>query len=254
MLESFRLDGRVAAVTGGSGGLGGLAARTFAEAGADLVLIGRNEEKLAAGAEAVRSLGRRALTIAADVTDGGALAEAARRIEAEHGGLDVLFNNAGITSPKRLEETEPEEFQALVDTNLTGTYRSTRAFLPLIRQRGGGRIINMGSILSARGMANRVVYCATKAAVANLAAALAFELGPEGITVNTLAPTVIVTDLNRETIKRQPQLYEDLIRRTPLGRLGEPEDLAGTLLLLASDAGRFITGQTLFVDGGYTAG
>ncbi len=254
MLETFRLDGKVAAVTGGSGGLGSLAALTFAEAGADLVLLGRNETKLAATAEAVRALGRRALPLSVDVTDKAALAAAGDRIAAAFGGLDILFNNAGITSPKRLEDTELEEWQALVDTNLTGTYLATRALLPLIRKRGGGRIINMGSILSARGMANRVTYCATKAAVANLAGALAFELGPEGITVNTLAPTVIVTDLNREMIQTQPQLYESLIKRTPLGRLGEPEDLAGALLLLASDAGRFITGQTLFVDGGYTAG
>ena len=254
MLEAFRLDGKVAAITGASGGLGGLAARTFAAAGADLVLLGRNEEKLAAAADAVRAAGRRALAIAADVTDAPALAAAARTIEAECGGLDVLFNNAGITSPKRLEEMETAEWQALLDVNVTGTYLTTRSFLPLLRRRGGGRIVNMGSILSARGMANRAAYAATKAAVANLAAALAFELGPEGITVNTLAPTVIETDLNREAIRTQPQLYARLIERTPLGRLGRPEDLAGALLLLASDAGAFITGQTLFVDGGYTAG
>src|SRR5262249_15442160 len=113
---------------------------------------------------------------------------------------------------------------------------------------------NMGSILSRIGMANRTAYTTSKTAIAALTRALAFEMGPHGITVNALCPTVIVTDLNRELIKKQPELYEGVIRRMPLGRLGNPEDIAGALLFLASPAASFITGQCLFVDGGYTAG
>ncbi|SLN70564.1 SDR family NAD(P)-dependent oxidoreductase [Oceanibacterium hippocampi] len=254
ILDRFRLDNRVAVITGGGGGLGTLAALTFAGAGADIVLLGRNEVNLEATANEVRALGRTALPITVDVTDGAALAAAAERIEAELGGIDILFNNAGITSTKTLRDIPPEEWQALLDVNVTGSYLAIRAVTPALIRRGGGRIINMGSILSARGMANRVAYSTTKAAVANMAAALAFELGPHGITVNTLAPTVIVTDLNREAVRTQPELYEAIVKRTPLGRLGEPDDLSGALLLLASDAGRYMTGQTLFVDGGYTAG
>jgi len=112
----------------------------------------------------------------------------------------------------------------------------------------------MGSILSGRGMANRTAYAASKAGLANLGAALAFELGPHGITVNTIGATVIVTDLNRDLIRTQPQLYSRITDRTPLGRLGEIEDVTGALVFLASDAARFITGQTIYVDGGYTAG
>ncbi|MCP1337112.1 SDR family NAD(P)-dependent oxidoreductase [Futiania mangrovi] len=254
MLERFRLDGRVAVITGGGGGLGSLAARTFAGAGADVVLLGRNAGKLDAAAAEVRQAGGSATVIHADVTSRADLEKAAQRVAADFGGADILFNNAGITSPRLLLDTEPDEWQSLIDVNVTGTYLTTRAFAPAMIAKGGGRIVNMGSILSARGMANRVAYCTTKAAVANMAAALAFELGPHGVTVNTLAPTVIVTDLNREAVKTQPELYEGVVRRTALGRLGQPEDLSGALLLLASDAGAFITGQTIFVDGGYTAG
>ncbi|MDX5360366.1 MAG: SDR family oxidoreductase, partial [Alphaproteobacteria bacterium] len=210
--------------------------------------------KLDAAAAEGRQTGSSATVIQADVTSRADLEQAARRVAADFAGADILFNNAGITSPRLLLDTEPDEWQSLIDVNVTGTYLTTRAFAPAMIAKGGGRIVNMGSILSARGMANRVAYCTTKAAVANMAAALAFELGPHGVTVNTLAPTVIVTDLNREAVKTQPELYEGVVRRTALGRLGQPEDLSGALLLLASDAGAFITGQTIFVDGGYTAG
>jgi NAD(P)-dependent dehydrogenase (short-subunit alcohol dehydrogenase family) len=121
-------------------------------------------------------------------------------------------------------------------------------------ERGFGRIINMGSILSGRGMASRSAYAASKAGLANLGAALAFELGPHGVTVNTLGATVIVTDLNRELVRTQPDLYGQVVKRTPMGRLGELRDLTGVLVFLASEAAGFITGQIVYVDGGYTAG
>jgi len=170
------------------------------------------------------------------------------------GKADILFNNAGITSPKQMVDITPDEWRHIVDVNLTGAYLCCRAFAPVMIAQKSGRIINMGSILSGRGMASRSVYCASKAGLANLGASLAFELGPHGITVNTLGATVIVTDLNRELIKTQPQLYQKVIDRMPLGRLGELDDLTGPLVFLASPAAKFITGQTLYVDGGYTAG
>lgn len=250
----FSLVGNVAVVTGAGGGIGKAAAIALAEAGADLALVGRNVGKLEAAAHAVQDVGRRALVVEADVTDEQAVNSACGRVMAELGRADILFNNAGITSPKLLSDMPLDEWRHITDVNLTGAFLCSRAFAePMIKQRHG-RIINMGSILSGRGMATRTAYCASKAGLANFGAALAFELGPSGITVNTIGATVIVTDLNRELVRTQPQLYQRVRDRSALGRLGEVEDVVGVLVFLASPAARFITGQTIYVDGGYTAG
>lgn len=253
-LDRFSLEGQVAVVTGGGGGLGSAGAQAMAEAGADIVLIARNRAKLEEAAAAVEKAGRRALILQADVTDEAALADAAETVLAEFGRVDILFNNAGITNPRAVLDIDPADFARIQQVNVVGAYLALRAFVPGMIERKYGRIINMGSILSARGMANRAAYCASKAGLANLGAACAFEFGPHGVTVNTLAATVIVTDLNRELVRTQPDLYDGIVRRTPIGRLGQVDDLLGALLFLASPGSRFVTGQTLFVDGGYTAG
>jgi NAD(P)-dependent dehydrogenase (short-subunit alcohol dehydrogenase family) len=253
-IEGFRLDGQIAVVTGGGGGLGASGALTLAEAGADVALVARNRTKLEAAAEAVEKTGRRALIVEADVADEASITAAAEAVKAAFGRVDILFNNAGITNPQTVLDIDPADFRRIQDVNITGAFLTIRAFVPAMIAVGYGRIVNMGSILSARGMANRAAYCASKAGLANLGQACAFEFGPHGVTVNTLAATVIVTDLNRELVRTQPQLYDAIVRRTPLGRLGETDDLMGALLFLASPASRFVTGQTLFVDGGYTAG
>ena len=254
MSGQFRLDGQVAVFTGASGGIGSAGALALAEAGADIALIGRNRVKLDAAAEAVMAAGRRALVVEAEVTDEAAVDAAATEIAASLGPVDILFNNAGITSPKRLADLPLAEWQRIIEVNLTGAYLCSRAFAPAMQARKRGRIINMGSILSGRGMATRTAYAASKAGLANLGAALCFELGPYGITVNTIGATVIVTDLNRELVRTQPELYGEVVRRTALGRLGETADVTGVLVFLASPAAGFITGQTIYVDGGYTAG
>lgn len=250
----FALDGQVAVVTGGGGGLGSAGALAMAECGADVALVARNRSKLEAAAADVERTGRRALIVEADVTDPAAMAGAATEIETALGRIDILFNNAGITNPQSVLDVSPEDFLRVQEVNIAGAFHTIRAFAPLMIAQGYGRIINMGSILSGRGMANRGAYCASKAGLANLGAACAFEFGGHGVTVNTLGATVIVTDLNRELVRTQPELYAKVVDRTPLGRLGEVEDLMGALLFLASPASGFITGQTLFVDGGYTAG
>jgi 2-deoxy-D-gluconate 3-dehydrogenase len=250
----FSLEGNVAVVTGAGGGIGKAAAVALADAGADLALVGRNVEKLDATAAAVKETGRRALVVEADVTDEAQVKQACDRVTAEFDRADILFNNAGITSPKLLADMPLDEWRRVNDVNLTGAFLCSRAFAePMIKGRHG-RIINMGSILSGRGMATRTAYCASKAGLANFGAALAFELGPSGITVNTIGATVIVTDLNRELVRTQPQLYQRVRDRSALGRLGEIEDVVGVLVFLASPAARYITGQTIYVDGGYTAG
>jgi NAD(P)-dependent dehydrogenase (short-subunit alcohol dehydrogenase family) len=254
MTDCFRLDGQVAVVTGASGGIGSAGALALAKAGADIALVGRNRAKLDAAAQAVEKTGRRALVVEAEVTDEAAVNTAAAEIAAKLGPPDILFNNAGITSPKRLADLPLDEWRRVLDVNLTGAYLCAKAFAPAMQARKSGRIVNMGSILSGRGMATRTVYSASKAGLANLGAALCFELGPYGITVNTIGATVIVTDLNRELVRTQPELYGEVLRRTALGRLGEVEDVTGVLVFLASPAAGFITGQTIFVDGGYTAG
>lgn len=253
-MTNFRLDGMVAVVTGASGGIGSAGAVALADAGADVALVARNREKLEQTAKSVEAAGRKTLIVETDITDEASVGRMRDAVIGTFGKVDILFNNAGITSPKTMIDIPVEEWRDVIDVNLTGAYLCSRAFAPAMIAQKSGRIINMGSILSGRGMASRAVYCASKAGLANLGASLAFELGPHGITVNTIGATVIVTDLNRELIKTQPELYQKVVDRMPLGRLGELDDLTGPLVFLASPAAKFVTGQTLYVDGGYTAG
>lgn len=253
-LDGFVLAGQVAVVTGAGGGLGAAAARAFAEAGADVALIARDRPKLELAARQVEAAGRRTLIVETDVRDEASLGHAAQQVADSFGRVDILFANAGITNPQPLLEISVEDFRRVQDVNVTGAFLTIRAFAPAMIAAGYGRVIAMGSILSGRGMARRGAYSASKAGLANLARAAAMELGPHGITVNTLGATVIVTDLNRELIRTQPELYKAIVDRTPIGRLGEIEDLLGPLLFLASPAANFVTGQLLFVDGGLTAG
>jgi len=253
ILPSVRLDGKVAIVTGGGGGIGTLAACAFAEAGADVVVVARTATKCEATADMVRRIGGRAWVIPTDVTSADAVQNMLAQVERDCGRVDILLNNAGVTSPKTLEESTEDEWFGVIKVNVKVTFLVTKAVLPMMKAQRSGRIINMGSILSKVGMVNRTAYSASKAAVAQITRSLALELGPFGINVNALGPSVIVTNLNRDLIEKQPQIYADLLKRMPLGRFGRPEDLAGPLVFLASDASAFVTGQILYVDGGYTA-
>lgn len=251
---SMRLDGQVAIVTGGGTGLGRAGALAFAAAGADVAIAARHLERCEAVAAEIRATGRRAIAVPTDIVKAADCQALAERVTAELGRIDILFNNAGITSAKPFLELPEDEWRRIIDVNLNGTYLCTRAVAPQMVAQKSGRIINMGSVLSVRAAGNRSAYSASKAAVANLTRALAIELGPHGITVNAIGPTVIVTDLNRDLIQKQPQFYNEFLKRVPMGRFGQPEDIAGALVFLASPAASLVTGQILCIDGGYTAG
>lgn len=250
---SFDLSGKTVLVTGGGGGLGSAAAVAFAEAGANVAVVARTRDKCEAAAARVAACGRRSAVALVDVTVPQSVAEMVASVERELGPIDILFNNAGVTSPRSILDLPIEDWDRIIDVSLKGTFLCGRAVGQGMMQRRSGRIINIGSILSSRGLGNRAAYCAAKAGIENLTRAMAIEFGPHNITVNAIAPTVIVTDLNRELVKTQPQLYKAIVDRTPLGRLGNPEDILGALVFLASPAADFITGQTIYVDGGYTA-
>jgi NAD(P)-dependent dehydrogenase (short-subunit alcohol dehydrogenase family) len=251
MLELFSLQGRAALVTGGSKGLGKAMARAFAQAGADVFISSRHENELqAALKEILQGTGRRGGYLAADMTrrkDCDALAKAAVK---ELGRIDILVNNAGSNIPQRIDEITDEAWDRIVELNLNSCMALSRAVVPQMKERRWGRIIHISSIMALGSKEGRNSYSATKAALVGMARAMAIDLGPFGITVNCIAPGPFLTDLPASVLSKEE--LEVFARRTCLGRWADPRELAGTALLLASDAGSYITGATFVVDGGAT--
>lgn len=250
MDQSFAMRGRCALVTGSSSGLGAHFARLLAAQGAKVALAARRLDRLEALVREIEAAGGTALAVACDVTDEASIVEAVGRAAAELGTLDVLVNNSGVTGGKPFLNASAEEWDSVLDTNLRGAFLMCREFARAAVAAGqGGRIVNVASILGLRTIKGVVPYSASKAGLCHMTAVLAMELGPRGITVNALAPGYVETDLNRAFL--QGPAGARIASRVPLGRLGQLEDLNGALLLLASDAGRFITGVVLPVDGGH---
>ena len=248
----FDLTGKVALVTGGNGGIGLGMAGGLAEAGAIVVLAGRNADKSAAAAESLRARGWKADTIEADVTDEAEVAHLFQQVMLRHGRLDILVNNAGTTVREPPHELSLDEWNHVMDTNLTSTFLCCRAAHALMKEGGAGKIINIGSMLSIFGAPYATAYGASKGGVVQLTRSVATAWAADNIQVNSVLPGWIDTDLTKGARKQVEGLHERVLARTPAGRWGEPVDLAGIAVFLASSASDFITGTAIPVDGGYS--
>ncbi|MFO0951673.1 MAG: SDR family NAD(P)-dependent oxidoreductase [Isosphaeraceae bacterium] len=245
----FDLTGRVALVTGGSKGLGLAMARGFAEAGADLVIASRSEGDLEAAAKAIGGNTRVAWFVA-DLSRREEAVRLAGQALGAFGRIDILVNNAGSNQPQSVDAIDDEVWDRLIELNLGAGMALSRALVPSMKANRWGRIIHIGSIMGAVSAPDRSAYSSTKAALTGLTRANAIELGPYGITVNCLAPGPFQTDL---PAMLSAERKAEMAARTAVGRWGEPDELVGPALLLASEAGRYVTGTTLVVDGGFLA-
>ena len=257
--ELFDVSGRSALIAGASGAFGAVAARTLAEAGCKLTLASGNADALEAVADECRERGAAAATVTARPDSEDAVATIVGTAVEAHGGLDILVVASGMNRVAKIEDMAPDTFVDVMDANVTQSWLLARAATAQMKAQGGGGKIILVS--SARGLlghpAGYTAYCASKAAVDGITKALGCELGPVGITVNAIAPTVFRSPLTAWMFEDTPKgsaTREGILARIPKGRLGEPEDLAGPLLFLASKASDFYTGHILYADGGYTAG
>jgi len=248
----FALGGARALVTGGGSGLGFAIARGLAQAGAEVVLNGRSLDRLAAAVEALAAEGIAARVAPFDVTDAAAVAAGVTDIERTLGPIDILVNNAAMNVRKPLETFTPDEWRALMAANLDGPFLVTRALLPAMKTRRRGKIINVCSLAADLGRPNIVPYAASKGALRMLTRALAVELAPHNIQVNGISPGFFRTEMNAPLVA-DAEFSAWVARRTPAGRWGEPPEIAGAAVFLASKAADYVTGHLLYVDGGFSA-
>jgi NAD(P)-dependent dehydrogenase (short-subunit alcohol dehydrogenase family) len=253
VLDLFRIDGRAALVTGGNRGIGRAIAEAFAEAGASVALTSRDRTRAQQAAQQIAAqTGSRCLGLELDVRDQAGVESVVAHVLQEWGAIDILVNNAGVNIREDIFSVSDETWETTLATNLTGAMRCARAVVGQMKERGWGRIINLGSILSVIGIAQRAPYAASKHGILGLTRAMALDLAPYGVTVNALCPGPFKTEINRPVL-RDPEYLKEFLRKVPLGRMGDPAELKGAALFLASEASSFVTGSALFVDGGWTA-
>jgi NAD(P)-dependent dehydrogenase (short-subunit alcohol dehydrogenase family) len=249
-LDIFNLSGKVALVTGGSKGLGKAMARGLAEAGADIIISSRHENELRPALdEILQGTGRRGRLIVADMGRRDEAVRLAKTALEQLGRIDILVNNAGTNVPQPIDEISDTEWDRVLETNLSSIMALTRALVPQMKSRRWGRIIHISSVMAFVSKAGRNIYSATKSALVGMARASALDLGAHGITVNCIAPGPFLTDLPARLLSEEEK--RDMTKTTALGRWGDPKELVGPILLLATEAGSYITGETLVVDGGF---
>jgi len=249
----FDLTGQVAVVTGTSRGLGQYLARALAKAGADLVLTSRKRETLSAFAAEIEAMGRRALSLELDVRDRQSIERMAAEAQAAFGQIHILVNNAGCNIRKPALDVTWDDWNQILETNLRGTFFVAQAVARGMIAKGYGRIVNIGSVTSVFGYAGLAPYGASRGGVRQLTMSLADDWGRFGVTVNCLAPGWFRTEQNK-ILYEDKEWVETLVDRIPMKRPGQPHDLDGAVVFLASEASRYVTGQTLLVDGGITVG
>ena len=255
VLDQFRLEGRRALVTGGSRGLGRAMAQAFAEAGADLVLVGRDADNLQRARDELQPLGRDVRTLASDLSSGEEAERFCDVVLREHAPIDIVVNNVGGRRENIATEEMPlETWRRLMDLNLTSAFVCTKRLGGAMLARRWGRIINIASIcgqIATRNIHGRH-YETAKAALASFTRAVAADWAPHGVTVNAIAPGGFMTDANRRWFRERPSFQKEVESIIPMGRLGEPEEIGPLALYLASEASRYMTGALLVIDGGYT--
>lgn len=253
VFDLFKLEGRRALVTGGSKGLGKVIALALAQAGADVAIASRTLAECETAANEIhQQTGRKTHAIAADVSRSGEVAGLMAAAQGALGPLDILVNNAGINVRAPAHEMTERDWDAIVDINLKAPFLCAREVLPGMCQRGWGRILNLGSIMSIVSLPGRSPYAAAKAGVLGLTRTLALECAAKGVTVNAICPGPFATEMNKPLLS-DPIKYNEFVSRIPMGRWGELHEVMGAALFLASDASSFVTGTALYVDGGWTA-
>ncbi len=251
-LALFDLTGKTAMVTGGTRGLGEVSAMALAKAGADVAVCGRSQTDLDRVTAAIADLGRQAGGFSFDVTSKESIKKGVGEILQRFGKIDILVNNAGVNHRVPVVDFPEEMWDLILSTNLKGYFLVTQAVAPQMLERGYGKIINMGSILGTVGLPLQAAYASSKGGVHQLTKVMALEWAKQGVTVNAVGPTYFETELVAQ-IRNDPERFNFINERTPMGRWGYPPELEGIVIFLAAPASDFITGQTIYIDGGWTA-